>query len=79
MEGADERQQDQDSQITLSDSAFGSQALHLAGESQEMRGSKLHRRKDAYRAAKQLAGSGWENDFVIVSSNPSRADEEIEL
>lgn len=79
MDGADERQQDQDSQITLSDSAFASQALHPAGESQETRGSRLRRRKDAYRAAKQLAGSGWGNDFVIVSSNASYDDEEIEL
>lgn len=79
LDGANESEQDQDTQDSLSDSAFESQG-QLKTRGDEAPGeSRLRSRKEAYRAAKDLTGLGWGNDFVIVSSNTGRVEEETEL
>ena len=79
MDGANESEQDQDTQDTLSDSAFESQGQLKTRGVEAPRESRLRSRKEAYRAAKDLAGLGWGNDFVIVSSNAGRVEKETEL
>ena len=73
MDGADESDVEEDTQITVSDAAFESQ------EQLRQDDSKLRSRKAAYRAAKGLARSGWKNDFVIVSSKSADDHDEVEL
>ena len=72
-------QDTQNTQNTLSDSAFESQGQLKASEDDAQRESRLRGRKEAYRAAKDLAGLGWANNYVIVSSNAGRVEEEAEL
>ena len=79
VDGAIESEQDQDTQDTLSDSAFESQGQLKARGDEAPRESRLRSRKEAYQAAKDLAGLGWGNNFVIVSSNAGRVEEETEL
>lgn len=79
MDGADEVEQDQDTQFTLSDSAFESQGRLQAKGNGATRDTRLRNRKEAYLAAKELADAGWENEFVIVSSNAGCDDDENEL
>ena len=75
IDGANESEQDH----TLSDSDFESQGQLKARGDGAPRESRLGSRKEAYRAAKDLAGLGWGNGFVIVSSNAGRVEEETEL
>lgn len=73
MDGADDSEVEENTQITLSDAAFESQEQIWQDD------SKLRSRKEAYRAAKGLAKSGWETDFVIVSSKSADDNYEVEL
>ena len=75
IDGANESEQDH----TLSDSDFESPGQLKARGDEAPRESRLGSRKEAYRAAKNLAGLGWGNGFVIVSSNAGRVEEETEL
>ena len=79
MGGAIESEQKQDTQDTLSDSAFESQGQLKARGDEAPTESRLRSRKEAYRAAKDLADLGWGDSFVIVSSNSGRVEEETEL
>lgn len=65
-----------ETQISLSDAAFESQSPHrpTAGEGVD----KVKRRKEAYRAAKELGGT-WERDHGLVSSFEGHREEEVEL
>ncbi|KAL8793281.1 MAG: hypothetical protein Q9195_004141 [Heterodermia aff. obscurata] len=69
----------EDTQDTLSDSAFESQGQLQPRVDEAPRRSRIRSRKEAYRAAKDLAGLGRGNNFVIVSSNAGRVEEETEL
>ena len=73
MDVANESEFEENTQITLSDAAFESQ------EQPRQDDSRLRSRKEAYRAAKGLAETGWENDFVIVSSKSADDNDEVEL
>ena len=73
MDGADESEVEGNTQLTLSDAAFESQAHPRQDD------SKIRIRKEAYRAAKDLAKSGWKNDFMIVSSKSADDNDEVEL
>lgn len=66
-----------DTQISLSDSAFESQAsLHARTKT---RPEQVRHRKDAYRAAKGRSELSWENDHALISASGSHSIEETEL
>ena len=71
-----ESQSDSETQVTLSDANFESQASHVSDL--DLTAIRLRRRKEAYKAAKEPAGT-WGIDHGLLSSNPYHWEEEIEL
>ena len=71
-----ERQLGTDTQVTLSDAAFGSQASHSSTSG--ITAMRLQRRKEAYKAAKEPSGI-WEIDNGLISSHGHHGEEEVEL
>ena len=71
-----ESQSDSETQVTLSDVNFDSQASHVSNI--DLTAIRLRRRKEAYKAAKEPAGT-WGIDHGLLSSNAYHWEEEIEL
>ena len=71
-----ESQSDSETQVTLSDVNFESQASHVSNL--DLTAIRLRRRKEAYKAAKDPAGT-WGIDHGLLSSNAYHWEEEIEL
>ena len=71
-----ESQSDSETQVTLSDVNFESQASHVSNT--DLTAIRLRRRKEAYKAAKEPAGT-WGIDHGLLSSNTYHWEEEIEL
>ena len=71
-----ESQSDSETQVTLSDVNFESQASHVSNL--DLTAIRLRRRKEAYKAAKEPAGT-WGIDHGLLSSNAYHGEEEIEL
>lgn len=66
-----------DTQISLCDSAFESQAsLHARTKT---RPEQMQDRKNAYRAAKGRSDLSWENDHDLISASGGHSIEETEL
>ncbi|MCJ1260578.1 Protein artemis [Lobaria immixta] len=66
-----------DTQISLYDSAFESQAsLHARTKTKK---GQVRHRKDAYRAAKGRSELSWENDHGLISTSGGHGIEETEL
>ena len=66
-----------DTQISLCDSAFESQAsLHARTKTES---EHLQYRKDAYRAARGRSGLGWEDNHGLISASGGHGTEETEL
>lgn len=68
---------EQDTQISIWDSAFESQASLFAGT--KTRPEQLQHRKDAYKAAKGRSELSWENNHGLISSSGGHGIEETEL
>ncbi|MCJ1466635.1 hypothetical protein MMC07_005255 [Pseudocyphellaria aurata] len=66
-----------DSQISLCDSAFESQASLPGGS--KTKPEQLRHRKDAYRAAKGRSKLSWENDPGLISTTGGHGIEETDL
>lgn len=66
-----------DTEISLCDSAFESQASLHAGT--KTRPEQVQHRKDAYRAAKGWSKLSWENDHRLISTSGGHGIEEAEL
>lgn len=65
-----------ETQLSISDAAFESQSPHY---SRGITGAdRVQRRKEAYKAAKNLSGV-WETDHALVSSFDGHGEEELEL
>ena len=71
-----ESQSDSETQVTLSDVNFESEASHVSNP--DLTAMRLRRRKEAYKAAKEPAGT-WAIDHGLLSSNAYHWEEEIEL
>ena len=65
-----------ETQITISDTAFDSQSPLRANHEDES--GKVQRRKEAYKAAKELRGT-WEKNCSLVASFDGHCEEELEL
>ena len=72
----EESQPDPETQVTLSDTAFESQSSHTSNPG--IKKTRLQKRKEAYKAAKEPSGI-WETDYGLISSNAHHGEEEIEL
>lgn len=66
-----------DTQISLWDSAFESQASLFAGT--KTKPEQVQHRKDAYKAAKGRSELSWENDHGLISASGGHGIEETEL
>ena len=71
-----ESQPDSETQVTLSDINFESQASHVSDL--DLTAIKLRRRKEAYKATKEPGGT-WGIDHGLLSSNAYHEEEEVEL
>ena len=69
-------QSGQETQLSLSTSAFESQGSNCPSVGINM--GKIQHRKEAYKAARELSGD-WEVEHSLVSSRTSHYEEEIEL
>ena len=76
MPNINESQSDSETQVTLSDVNFESQASHVSNP--DLTAIRLRRRKEAYKAAKEPVGT-WGLDHGLLSSNAYHWEEEIEL
>ena len=72
----DESQSDSETQVTLSDVNFESQASHVSDL--DLTAIRLRQRKEAYKAAKGPGGT-WGIDHGLLSSNAYHGEEEVEL
>lgn len=67
---------DSDTQVTISDTAFGSQSPHNSDP--DTRAAKLQQRKEAYKEAKE-SNAIWGVAHGLISSNGHHGAEEVEL